>query len=77
LAQGFIEYFSDQWLEADSELIRIFYRCTQCGIISRGEVHRDPDSKCPTCQYDLTGNQSGICPECGQQIPEFILRNLK
>ena len=21
--------------------------------------------KCPTCTYDLTGNQTGVCPECG------------
>lgn len=23
---------------------------------------------CPTCHYDLTGNLSGICPECGTAI---------
>ena len=21
--------------------------------------------KCPSCGYDLTGNESGVCPECG------------
>ena len=25
---------------------------------------------CPVCNYDLTGNVSGICPECGTVIPE-------
>jgi len=24
---------------------------------------------CPTCSYDLTGNTSGTCPECGSPIP--------
>ena len=24
---------------------------------------------CPTCSYDLTGNTSGTCPECGTTIP--------
>jgi len=24
---------------------------------------------CATCRYDLTGNESGACPECGQSIP--------
>jgi CHASE2 domain-containing sensor protein len=23
---------------------------------------------CPNCDYDLTGNTSGICPECGTAI---------
>ena len=23
---------------------------------------------CPACQYDLTGNTSGVCPECGAVI---------
>ena len=23
---------------------------------------------CPACGYDLTGNQSGVCPECGRAV---------
>jgi len=23
---------------------------------------------CPRCDYDLTGNVSGVCPECGESI---------
>ena len=23
--------------------------------------------KCPSCGYDLTGNESGVCPECGEE----------
>ena len=25
---------------------------------------------CGQCEYDLTGNQSGVCPECGWRIPQ-------
>ncbi len=25
--------------------------------------------ECRTCAYDLTGNTSGICPECGTSVP--------
>ena len=25
--------------------------------------------RCTRCRYDLTGNQSGICPECGEPTP--------
>jgi len=24
-------------------------------------------SRCTTCRYDLTGNESGVCPECGTE----------
>ena len=24
---------------------------------------------CPHCTYDLTGNESGVCPECGTKLP--------
>ena len=24
--------------------------------------------RCVGCEYDLTGNQSGVCPECGRAI---------
>jgi len=28
---------------------------------------RPPHPQCRTCGYDLTGNTSGVCPECGQK----------
>lgn len=27
-----------------------------------------PAGHCQHCGYDLTGNTSGVCPECGEQI---------
>jgi len=33
---------------------------------SRGQSH---SPLCRTCGYNLTGNVSGICPECGRPIP--------
>ena len=29
---------------------------------------RHPPGHCQKCGYDLTGNTSGICPECGERI---------
>jgi hypothetical protein len=29
---------------------------------------RIPPGHCPTCGYNLTGNVSGRCPECGQAV---------
>jgi len=28
----------------------------------------DPSEKCPICAYNLQGNQSGRCPECGTPV---------
>ena len=32
-------------------------------------VRRNARGECLDCGYDLRGNTSGICPECGQPIP--------
>jgi hypothetical protein len=32
-------------------------------------------NQCPQCAYDLTGNVSGICPECGNPIGSTGKRN--
>ena len=32
--------------------------------------HVADTATCPTCGYNLTGNTSGICPECGQPVPQ-------
>ena len=29
---------------------------------------RFPRGRCQTCGYDLTGNVSGVCPECGEGV---------
>jgi predicted amidophosphoribosyltransferase len=30
--------------------------------------------ECASCGYNLTGNQSGICPECGTRVPYALWR---
>lgn len=37
---------------------------------------RRPEPTCKKCGYDLTGNISGICPECGQAISVLRSDNL-
>jgi hypothetical protein len=33
--------------------------------------------RCATCDYNLKGNQSGICPECGTPVPDRGVRKAK
>ena len=31
---------------------------------------------CPRCDYDLTANTTGVCPECGGTAPTGALESL-
>jgi hypothetical protein len=33
---------------------------------------RRPRGHCRSCGYDLTGNVSGVCPECGSATAEHV-----
>jgi hypothetical protein len=37
-------------------------------IRTRAHVPRAEAPRCVRCRYDLTGNLSGVCPECGKPI---------
>ncbi len=39
-------------------------------LIWRDRRRRIPPGHCQSCGYNLTGNTSGICPECGTPIPK-------
>jgi len=43
---------------------RTFLRRSVCATCQGTGLIRD----CPACSYNLTGNVSGICPECGTKI---------
>jgi len=38
-------------------------------IVTKTEVIRVRDDRCPKCGYSLIGNVSEICPECGMPVP--------
>ena len=41
-------------------------------ILWRRDRRRIPPGHCGKCGYDLTGNESGVCPECGTGIARAI-----
>jgi len=44
-------------------------RCLRCGYTFLGDVPETPDfDVCPQREYNLTGNVSGRCPECGWRL---------
>jgi len=40
------------------------------GMLWRRDRHRRTPGHCARCGYDLTGNVSGRCPECGVEITQ-------
>jgi hypothetical protein len=39
-------------------------------LFRRDGRRRIPPGHCQKCGYNLTGNISGVCPECGEPIPD-------
>lgn len=39
------------------------------GSLWKAWAREDDESACATCGYCLTGNTSGVCPECGEAGP--------
>jgi len=74
-AYGLADYQANQWLMP---------LCITAGLIASGEIgmrrfeewlrrranaRRVRQGVCLACGYNLTGNISGVCPECGTAIP--------
>ena len=36
-------------------------------------ISRIPRGHCTACGYNLTGNTTGVCPECGGKVPQSVV----
>jgi hypothetical protein len=39
-----------------------------CLVLNRTLKDKQPSGHCQECGYNLTGNVSGVCPECGTEV---------
>jgi hypothetical protein len=56
----------------ETGLTHVAMVCISLGLLVWGHIRAraiDP-GLCPVCRYDLTGNVSGVCPECGTALRE-------
>lgn len=61
----FTIYFPLWWL---ASLLAAF--SLLCAWRWRRAMRKPPDEQCRKCGYNLTGNTSGVCPECGTPVPQ-------
>ncbi len=67
---AFLVYFL--WLIGISFRLTLWIRAVR---IQR--AHRFPVGHCQSCGYDLAGNVSGICPECGHTVtPKRVMGSI-
>jgi hypothetical protein len=45
-------------------------------LVLSGSMPRHPAGHCQRCGYNLTGNTSGICPECGTPVDKAAASKL-
>ncbi len=57
--------------------VRLSRRCQQCQHEFIPAIHPPMSPFCIKCGYDLTGNESGMCPECGSKISRRAREQLR
>ena len=60
-----------------TRLVKFKRRCSHCGgkFLAKSPLPADP--ACGSCGYNLTGNVSGICPECGWRLTRKVKRRIR
>jgi hypothetical protein len=53
-------------------IILLFAVLPSAWTLNRLRTRKNDLNLCGTCSYSLTGNTSGICPECGTPVPKEI-----
>jgi len=62
----YLDYYFQYWLL--SSLFAIYPAIFFIRSYRRRRVNRQAVQPCGQCGYDLQGNESGVCPECGEAV---------
>ena len=53
----------------DVDMLPVARKCRGCGeVFAKGKARGKDTRNCRRCDYNLAGNVSGTCPECGTAI---------
>lgn len=60
------------WVDiGGSYILAVARKCRECGeVFVRGKARGKDTRNCRRCDYNLTGNESGVCPACGSKIEQ-------
>lgn len=82
-ALGWVLTFIAEWLGIKPESTSLIHMFALIGLLCipwfltwRHHNHQNKllrNNQCLGCEYDLTGNVSGSCPECGRQVPGVLI----
>jgi hypothetical protein len=61
----------------DGPCLSLKRQCSACGAKFFGKSMSPRLPRCGNCGYDLTGNVSGFCPECGWQLTKRLRRQVE
>jgi hypothetical protein len=75
MVQLILSYIID--LDNEGSPLAFKRRCRKCNGQFRPRPAHEFSSNCGQCGYDLTGNVSGICPECGWKITYLVKRRIR
>jgi hypothetical protein len=66
----YVSYPSGSWLRLPLLYLFILFAVLPCIWSWRTirDWRRHPEGHCQSCGYNLTGNTSGVCPECGTAL---------
>lgn len=62
------------WMLVGLTLLVPIVRFSDLGFAACRQRQRKRHGLCPDCSYDLKGNLSGICPECGNSVAEKAVK---
>jgi len=63
--------------EVESKPFTLKRVCRQCRGKFWPKREQETPINCGQCGYNLTGNVSGICPECGWALPEEVKQQVR
>ena len=65
-------HVSASYLDISMPILVLLAAVGIVGLVLQRRYRKLMSKHCSLCGYDLTGNVSGVCPECGEAVPRQV-----